>query len=151
MRTLSFYGVHGPYGCFSNFSPHGFELDGVYWPTSEHYFQAQKFTGEHAAAIRNAKSPMAAKRMGQSRKHALRSDWERVKEGVMSAALEAKFTAHAELRETLLSTGDARIVEAAPHDAYWGAGPDGRGKNRLGVLLMRLRDRFRDRARTTAD
>ena len=33
------------YGCFSNFSAHGFELDGLYWSTSEHYFQAQKFPG----------------------------------------------------------------------------------------------------------
>lgn len=30
---------------FSNFSAHGFELDGKWWPTSEHYFQAQKFVG----------------------------------------------------------------------------------------------------------
>src|SRR6266566_10027691 len=41
--TIYFYGSKGqPYGCFSNFSPHGFELDGTWWPTSEHYFQAQK-------------------------------------------------------------------------------------------------------------
>ncbi|HKC73877.1 MAG TPA: NADAR family protein, partial [Chloroflexota bacterium] len=42
--TIYFYSTREkPYGCFSNFSPHGFELDGVWWPTSEHYFQAQKF------------------------------------------------------------------------------------------------------------
>ena len=41
---IYFYGVRTKiYGCFSNFSPHGFELDGYWWPTNEHYFQAQKF------------------------------------------------------------------------------------------------------------
>ena len=44
--TIYFYGADEvPYGCFSNFSDHGFDLDGVWWPTSEHYFQAQKFAG----------------------------------------------------------------------------------------------------------
>ena len=43
--AIEFYSTRGPYGAFSNFSPHGFELDGHWWPTSEHYFQAQKFAG----------------------------------------------------------------------------------------------------------
>ncbi len=43
---ILFYSVReSPYGCFSNFSPHPFEFDGKRWPTSEHYFQAQKFAG----------------------------------------------------------------------------------------------------------
>jgi ribA/ribD-fused uncharacterized protein len=55
--TIYFYGTRDRYGCFSNFSPHGFELDGVYWPTSEHYFQAQKFAGTpHVDQIRQVKS-----------------------------------------------------------------------------------------------
>lgn len=42
--TIYFYSAREkPYGCFSNFSRHGFELDGQWWITSEHYFQAQKF------------------------------------------------------------------------------------------------------------
>ena len=27
----------------SNFYPHGFEEEGIYWPSVEHYFQAMKF------------------------------------------------------------------------------------------------------------
>ena len=48
-----------PYGVFSNFSPHGFVLDGRYYPTSEHYFQAQKFVGSPAdyEAIATAPAP----------------------------------------------------------------------------------------------
>ena len=55
-----------PYGVFSNFSPHGFTLDGKYWPTSEHYFQAQKFAGtEHEEEIRLLKSVRKAAEAGR--------------------------------------------------------------------------------------
>ncbi|WP_197091334.1 hypothetical protein [Paenibacillus algorifonticola] len=43
--TIYFYKIDDDYGCFSNFSKHGFELGNKYWMTSEHYFQAQKFVG----------------------------------------------------------------------------------------------------------
>jgi ribA/ribD-fused uncharacterized protein len=144
MSTIRFYGHDGRWGCFSNFSPHGFTLGGVEWRTAEHYFQAMKFAGTpYADEIRRAKSPMAAKRMGQSRKHPLRRDWERAKDDVMRTALAAKFDANEDARETLLETSDATLVEDAPHDAYWGSGRDGRGRNRLGTLLMEVRARLR--------
>jgi len=47
------------------------------------------------------------------------------------------------LREILLGTGDAKLVEHTENDSYWGDGGDGSGKNRLGILLMRLRDELR--------
>jgi len=67
-------------------------------------------------------------------------DWEEVKEDVMRRALRAKFTQHDDLRVLLLETGEAVIVENAPGDLYWGIGRDGTGKNRLGALLMELRE-----------
>ena len=55
MKTITFYRVREPYGEFSNFSPHPIELKGRTWPTSEHYFQAQKFAGtEYEETIRLA-------------------------------------------------------------------------------------------------
>jgi ribA/ribD-fused uncharacterized protein len=42
MTTINFYSARDEYGCFSNFSRHPIFLDGKRWPTSEHYFQAQK-------------------------------------------------------------------------------------------------------------
>lgn len=63
--SIRFYKVNEAYGCFSNFSKHGFELDGKYWITSEHYFQAQKFVGsDFEEEVRLAKTPMEAARMG---------------------------------------------------------------------------------------
>jgi hypothetical protein len=144
--TIYFYSTREkPYGCFSNFSAHGIEIDGVYWPTTEHYFQGQKFAGtEHEEAIRAAKSPTVAARMGRSRQRPLREDWETVKDDIMRQAVLAKFRRHADIRQVLLDTGDQPIVENAPRDYYWGCGKDGSGQNRLGQILMEVRDILRD-------
>ena len=144
--VIRFYGAGGvPYGCFSNFSPHGLELDGRWWPTSEHYFQAQKFGGTaHEEAIRGASSPMIAARMGRSRERPLRPDWERVKDQVVRCGVQRKFETHADIRAVLLGTGDEPIVEEAPRDYYWGCGARGAGKNRLGEILMEVRDALRN-------
>lgn len=144
-EPIYFYSTNEePYGCFSNFSAHGFELDGKYWPTSEHYFQAQKFIGtEHVEEIRKAKTPKLAAEMGRDRKRPLRRDWERVKDDVMRRAVLAKFQTHADIREILLSTGDAPLVENTRGDYYWGCGTDGTGKNMLGKILVELREKLR--------
>lgn len=142
--VINFYSTSGEYGCFSNFSRHAVFLKGKKWPTSEHYFQAQKFAGEpDEEEVRLAKTPMIAAQMGRDRKRPLRRDWEGVKERVMLDALRAKFTQHDDLRATLLGTGDAKLVEHTENDNYWGDGGDGSGKNRLGQLLMQLRAELR--------
>lgn len=138
--TIYFYSSREDYGCFSNFSSHGFELDNLYWHTSEHYFQAQKFIGTpHLEAIRLVKTPKDAAKMGRERKRPLRVDWEIVKDDVMRKAVLAKFKTHTNIREILFSTGDEEIVENAPGDYYWGCGADGSGKNMLGKILMEVR------------
>jgi ribA/ribD-fused uncharacterized protein len=60
----------------------------------------------------------------RSRKRPLRKDWESVKEAVMHEAVLAKFTQHADLRDILLGTGNARIVEHTTNDGSWGNGGD---------------------------
>jgi ribA/ribD-fused uncharacterized protein len=136
--------VDKPYGFFSNFSPHAIYLKGKNWPTSEHFFQAQKFVGTPIEEkIRLASSPMAAAKMGRDRHHPLRADWEAVKEEIMYEALLAKFTQHPDLRQKLLETGEAELVEHTSNDHYWADGGDGSGKNRLGYLLMRVRSALR--------
>ena len=144
MQVIKFYKVKERFGCFSNFAAYPVELDGNVWPTSEHYFQAQKFAGtEFEEAIRLVGSPMIAARMGRDRGKPLRADWERVKDEVMRRAVLAKFTQHAELRDTLLATGDAMLVEHTRNDSYWGDGGDGRGRNMLGQILVSVREELR--------
>jgi ribA/ribD-fused uncharacterized protein len=141
---ILFYRVREPFGEFSNFSPHPVKLRGRTWPTSEHYFQGQKFAGtKHEEAVRQAKSPMIAARMGRSRERPLRPDWETVKDEIMREVLRAKFAQHPSLKALLLSTGDAGLVEHTNNDRYWGDGGDGSGQNRLGQLLMQLRTKMR--------
>jgi len=140
MKRILFYRVSEPYGEFSNFAPYPIQLKGKIWPTSEHYFQAQKFSGtEHEEAVRLAKSPMVAARMGRSLERPLRADWEAVKDDVMREVLRAKCAQHPSLKSRLLQTGDAEFVEHTTNDHYWGDGGDGAGKNRLGQLLMEMR------------
>jgi ribA/ribD-fused uncharacterized protein len=143
--TVYFYSKHEqPYGCFSNFSPHGVDLDGAWWPTVEHYFQAQKFSGTpYAEKIRLASSPKQAAEMGRNRKIPLRPDWEQVKDAIMLRAVQRKFELHAEPRAILLSTGAEELVESAPGDYYWGCGADGSGRNQLGKTLMQVRATLR--------
>ena len=129
-----------PYGCFSNFSPHGFLLDELYWATSEHYFQAQKFVGTpHLEKVRQTKTPKDAANMGLDRSLPLRPDWNQVKDDVMRKAVLQKFKTHADIREILLATGDEVLVENSPIDYYWGCGKDGSGQNKLGQILMEVR------------
>ena len=139
--SIYFYSKVNTYFELSNFSPHGFQLDGIYWPTVEHYFQAQKFPSQPAyqETIRVARAPKDAKSLGRSRKVPLRPDWEEAKDEVMRKALRAKFVTHPELTALLLRTGERELIENAPPDYYWGCGQTGTGKNRLGALLMELR------------
>jgi len=141
---ILFYGVNEPFGAFSNFAPYPIRLKDRVWPTTEHYFQAQKFAGtSHEKEIRQASSPMIAARMGRSRKRPLRRDWESAKDGIMLDALRAKFGQHEDLKRILLDTGERSLGEHTPRDRYWADGGDGSGRNRLGELLMRLRSELR--------
>jgi N-glycosidase YbiA len=151
--TITFYRSDDlPYGCFSNFSAYGFESDGVWWPTCEHFYQAQKFVAsEYADLIRRAETPRRAADLGRAPFPPLRQDWEHVKADVMRRAVGAKFDTHAEIREVLLSTGDQDIVENSPTDDYWGCGSSGTGRNMLGRILVETRARLRAHAAPSGD
>lgn len=142
--TIYFYSRTDEYGDFCNFSLHGFELDGTYWRTVEHFFQAQKFAGtDHETAIQRARTPGDAKELGRTTKHPLRADWENVKDSIMHRAVLRKFQSHEDIRRRLLDTDDEELVENAPGDYYWGCGADGTGQNKLGRIIMAVRDALR--------
>jgi ribA/ribD-fused uncharacterized protein len=143
-EPIKFYHLNKPYGFFSNFALYEIVLKEKQWPTSEHYFQAQKFANtHHEEEIHQAAAARESAEMGRDRHRPLRPDWEAVKDNVMREALYAKFTQHPDLTEKLLSTGTAKLIEHTQNDRYWGDGGDGTGLNRLGELLMEIRDRIR--------
>jgi ribA/ribD-fused uncharacterized protein len=145
-ESIFFYRENDDYGEFSNFAKYPITINEVLYPTSEHYFQAMKFNDnpQYQEQIRMTGSCTAIKRMGGTRKHKLRADWENVKEDIMMTALRAKFTQYDSLRDLLLSTGDKHLIEHTVNDVYWAdGGGGGRGLNRLGVLLVELRNELR--------
>lgn len=145
MKEIKFYKVHDDYGFMSNFAPYPFSDGNKIWPTSEHYFQAQKFLiPEIQEKIRQIASPMDAALEGRNRQNPLRPDWEEIKDKVMLQALRMKFSQHPEIAKELLATGDAIIIEHTRNDAYWADWGDGSGKNKLGLLIMQVREEFKN-------
>jgi N-glycosidase YbiA len=141
-EVIRFYRTNDLYGHFSNFSPHRVFID-YNFPTSEHYFQSQKFlAGEALLEFLMTPKPMQAAKLGRSRKWPLRPDWEDVKDDVMRTAIRAKVAQNSDVRDLLLSTGEAIIVEHTANDSYWADGGDGTGKNMLGRILMEVRAEF---------
>ena len=143
---IEFYNRDDPYYEFTNFYSAPIEVDKKTWPTTEHYFQAQKFVGTpYEEQIRHFSRPRQAFDFTRDPKVSRwrRNDWESIKEHVMYKALLAKFTQHDDLRKMLLETKERDLIEHSPYDSYWGDGGDGSGKNRLGELLMRLRRELR--------
>ncbi len=143
--VIKFYRVNEAYGCFSNFSKHGFVIDGKYWSTSEHYFQSQKFSGtKFEDEIRLSSSPMDAAKLGRDKSKPLRKDREKVKIDVMRKALFHKFNSHPDIKSILLSTENEIIIENTTDDYFWGCVKNGTGKNMLGKLLMQLRKNLKN-------
>jgi ribA/ribD-fused uncharacterized protein len=142
--TIRFFSQSGTHREFSNFAPFSIDLDGARWPSTEHYYQAQKFADpELRKTIRQAAKPAIAKSLADKNKAAIRPDWDAVKDEVMYRAVKRKFELHAQLRELLLATGAEEIVESAPNDYYWGVGREGTGQNRLGKIIERIRAELR--------
>ena len=146
-QPIFFYHSWQPYFEFTNFAPYPIRVAGKQWPTSEHFFQAQKFVGTPLVEkIRNCHTPREAFDVSRSELGTkwLRKDWSEEKENVMKLALRAKFTQHQFLHELLLSTRDRKLVEHTDKDNFWGdGGGDGRGQNKLGLMLMELRQELK--------
>lgn len=129
----------GRYAALSNFKMH----DG--WSV-EHRYQADKTLDIHwRARILAADKPGEAKKLG--RQAPMREDWPLRKEAHMYGHLCDKFTIRS-MRRQLLDTKEALLVEGNSwHDNEWGVcfcpTCPGRGENKLGRLLMTLREQIR--------
>ena len=138
----------GKYEFLSNFWQSPFTYEGITYPTNEHFFQAMKTLNPNERMwIASAETPGQSKRRGRTCK--LRYDWEDVKDEVMLIGLRLKFS-NPTLRMQLLMTGDEELVEGNWwHDNVWGncscdACRPIVGQNRLGKLLMQVRNEIRE-------
>lgn len=127
------------------FSRHGFVLEGLEWPSVEHYYQAMKFDDpSYREQIRGASHPAKAHKLGRKRRPRIRRDWDRVRETIMTRGTYMKCQTHEEVAEALLATGGRMLVEDSQYDYFWGIGRDGRGYNRYGKVLSRVRARLHE-------
>ena len=131
----------GEYRFLSNFVDAPVELDGVWYYTVEHAYQAAKTLDPiEREKVQIMDKPGDAKRFGK--KLTLRADWEQVKLGIMLKLLRQKFS-RLVFKEQLLETGDQELVEGNKwHDTFWGV-CNGVGENHLGKLLMQVREELK--------
>lgn len=136
----------GEHRFLSNFYAVKIEYAGLVYPTVEHAYQAAKSDSvAERMFIARAETPGKAKKIGKML--ALRPDWESVKDNVMLALLFEKFE-QPDLAQRLLNTGESLLIEGNTWgDKYWGV-CDGEGLNKLGKLLMFVRDHIRNRKET---
>lgn len=140
----------GDYFFLSNFyeAPTIFFMNGeeVVMPTGEHAFQAAKCHAmidssqkeEYVQRVASAATPAKAKYAGRSVEINI-DKWDDIKVECMREVVWQKFYQHVDLRGQLVMTYDAMLVEGNTWgDKFWGR-VDGKGYNKLGVILMEVR------------
>jgi ribA/ribD-fused uncharacterized protein len=143
-KIIDFYSRSQPYGEFSNFALFPIFVDGEWWPTSEHYYQAMKYEKKELIAwVQAAPDPMESANRGRDKNIPKRADWEERKDEFMEKAVMDKFTRYPQLKTLLLSTGEARLYEHTENDCYWGDCGNRTGQNKLGLLLEKIRAKLR--------
>lgn len=146
MNRIEFCYSDQPWFELSNFYSCTFTWNNTTWKSSEAAFQAAKFIGtseEMYEKIKAAKSPKEAKELGRSKATPIREDWDNVRISIMEDICYAKFVSSARLKNLLISTGDAVLIEYSKKDTFWGSGHDYRGQNQLGKALIRVRERIK--------
>ena len=150
-------GVVGP-SCMSQWWPAPFSVDGIAYPTAEHFMMAGKARlfgdVEVEERVLAASTPKQAKALGREVRPFDGARWEEARMEIVVRGNLAKFEQNPQLRRYLEGTGDAVLVEASPVDRIWGIGlaeddprarrpREWRGLNLLGFALMDVRERLR--------
>lgn len=158
-KVIGFYRERDEYGCFSNFYRSKFTLHGRTYFCSEQFIMVQKAQlfgdSRRIDLMMRANTPAECKALGREVFPFSAEKWEAECDRLVLPGLIAKFMQNEEIRDILLSTGDAILAECAPRDRIWGIGmgvsnPDVQhperwsGRNRLGNLLMVTRRIIRD-------
>ena len=145
--------------CFSQWYNVCFEIDGIQYHTTEQYMMASKARlfgdADILNKIMNVATPSEYKKLGKKVKGFDPILWDEKKLDIVVEGNKAKFEQNLDLKEYLLSTDNALLVEASPYDTIWGIGmdektalnssiEDWKGENLLGCALMEVRDWLRN-------
>lgn len=143
--TIKFYKEYGELGYLATYSNYGFTINGVFYKTSEHYYQSKKFLDKSIIQkVINAKTPKEASTIGRDVNNKKREDWKYIKMGVMFDAVYYKFKQNPIIREKLLNTGNEEIIEETTKENFWGCGPKFDGQNNYGKILCKVREKLRE-------
>jgi ribA/ribD-fused uncharacterized protein len=145
--------------CLSQWWPAPFIVDGVRYPTAEHFMMAEKarLFGDNVtrAAVLDAANPRAAKQLGRGVRGFVESHWQDARYALVVRGNFAKFSQNPVLGQFLRSTAAQVLVEASPVDRIWGIGlaadderavkpEQWRGLNLLGFALMQVREQLKN-------
>lgn len=142
---IEFYKEFGELGYLANYSNHGFTKNGVFYKTVEHYYQSEKFDDPDIKnKIINADTPKEASNIGRDRNLKRIYDFKSIKNQVMFDGILEKFRQNRDIAYKLIETRNKKIAEATIDEYYWGIGKDKSGKNVIGDILVRVRERIKE-------
>ncbi len=142
--AIEFYKEFGEYGFLANYSPYGFYKNGIYYPTAEHYYQAEKFDDPVIQKkIICAETPRLASEIGRDRSLVRKNHFRDMKLKVMYDGVLEKFRQNPEIRSKLIETRNQEIREMTVKESYWGVGPEFDGENHMGKILMMVREQVK--------
>ncbi|WP_397569180.1 NADAR family protein [Schlesneria sp. T3-172] len=143
--------------CLSQWYLAPFEIDGIVYPTAEHWLMASKarLFGDETSLrqIIEALDPKSVKELGRNVSNFDASAWESKRVELAIEGNLAKFRQHQALRSYLLASEHKILVEASPVDKIWGIGLSAnderagspltwQGLNLLGFALMEVRNQL---------
>lgn len=157
-NIIAFWKVGSEYGVFSNWYLRYMIIHAKRYNSVEQYMMYQKamlFGDEEIAdEIMQTYNMREIKALGRKVRNFDNKKWDEVKYDIVLTAVKAKFTQYDDLKEILLETGDAEIVEASPYDRIWGIGTNRpheimnkqkwKGQNLLGKVLMQVREELKN-------
>ena len=150
-------GFYSEFSYLSNFSKAMIQVESQSYPSMEHYYQTERCRAagrddlvEQIAATSDCVTVKSIGDSSHSREHT--QEWFTKQEAVMKKGLVAKFSQHPDLKDKLMHTGNAVLVECTSNK-FWGGEcklssnelrmQTFRGKNKLGKLLMEVRNEMR--------
>lgn len=144
MATIEFYKEFGNLGYLANYSNHGFEKNGIYYKTVEHYYQSEKFSDRSIKdKIINADTPKEASNIGRDRSNKRTDNFKKIKKQVMYDGILEKFRQNRDIAYKLIETKKNDIAEATIDEYYWGIGKDKSGENNIGKILVKVREEIK--------
>ena len=158
--AVFFHKPEEPNGYLSNWYPSPFGLDGIHFSSVEQYimYRKCKLFGDDAAAAKVLATDDTAQQQAIGRKCAgyIDSVWAGTRQIVAWEGLNAKFRQNDDLKQKLLATGDAFLVECAVSDKIWACGvglydekrkdaSNWLGRNILGFTLMEVRTALQEK------